>query len=415
MKRNVKKVTYIVLAIFLLILSGCGGDVDYTEAPTVEGETQDGFENNEEFPKHIDTVISDKVTVDADVIVPEGVDFSNMNTYNAEACLFKESDPMELFEIKDNRVFEIYSELNENDYDDCPVDFKFEDKRYTIYNADNRDAENMYNGSLTWGGSFLFYHDFTASQCKTRYFDYLGITQESADEVDCGKDFDFMTREEAKAKAENIISSVSNFDCNITHVLSVEKETLDLLNEKWDYTSPYETKDSYLIYYTYTVDGIDFPYINSVTDITSELPLKYIVPAYIWITEDGVIKFSTPAFDYFDMKLNSVATQGNKIIGPEEALEKVKESIDSMCSLFDAEVFQISLNYVSYKKGRKLSENKNYEIRPVWKIYVRTVQNDEIEISEKPLPLDGNLTETEIIDWTVDAVTGEFTFDVGLA
>lgn len=208
---------------------------------------------------------------------------------------------------------------------------------------------------------------------------------------------------------------MSNFDCNITHVLSVEKETLDLLNEKWDYTSPYETKDSYLIYYTYTVDGIDFPYINSVTDITSELPLKYIVPAYIWITEDGVIKFSTPAFDYFDMKLNSVATQGNKIIGPEEALEKVKESIDSMCSLFDAEVFQISLNYVSYKKGRKLSENKNYEIRPVWKIYVRTVQNDEIEISEKPLPLDGNLTETEIIDWTVDAVTGEFTFDVGLA
>ncbi len=89
MKRNVKKVTSIVLAIFLLILSGCGGDVDYTEAPTVEGETQDGFANNEEFPKHIDTVISDKVTVDADVIVPEGVDFSNMNTYNAEACLYK--------------------------------------------------------------------------------------------------------------------------------------------------------------------------------------------------------------------------------------------------------------------------------------------------------------------------------------
>lgn len=414
MKRNVKKVTSIVLAIFLLILSGCGGDVDYTEAPTVEGETQDGFANNEEFPKHIDTVISDKVTVDADVIVPEGVDFSNMNTYNAEACLFKESDPMELFEIKDNRVLELYNEFNENDYDDCPEDFKFEVKRYTIYNADNRDAGIMYNGSLSWGGDEFFYHDFTASQCETYCLNYLGITQESADEVDCGKDFDFMTREEAKAKAENIISSVTNFDYNITHVLSVEKETLDLLNEKWDYTSPYETKDSYLIYYTYTVEGIDFPYISSVTDITSELPLKYIMIAYLWITEDGVIKYSLPSAE-FDMKLNSVATQGNKIIGPEEALEKVKESIDSMCSLFDAEVFKISLNYVPYKKGRTLRENKNYEIRPVWKIYVRTVGNDDIVISEKPLPLDGNLTETEIIDWTVDAVTGEFTFDVGLA
>lgn len=414
MKRNVKKVTSIVLAIFLLILSGCGGDVDYTEAPTVEGETQDGFENNEEFPKHIDMVISDKVTVDADVIVPEGVDFSNMNTYNAEACLFKESDPMELFEIKDNRVLELYYEANESDYDDCPEDFKFEVKRYLIYNADNRDAGNMYNGSLSWGGDEFFYHDFTESQCKTRYFDYLGITQESADEVDCGKDFDFMTREEAKAKAENIISSVTNFDYNITHVLSVEKETLDLLNEKWDYTSPYETKDSYLIYYTYTVDGIDFPYVNSVTDATSELPLKYLTCAFVWITEDGVISYTLPTVE-FDMKLNSVATQGNKIIGPEEALEKVKESIDSMCSLFDAEVFKISLNYVPYKKGRTLRENKNYEIRPVWKIYVRTVGNDDIVISEKPLPLDGNLTETEIIDWTVDAVTGEFTFDVGLA
>lgn len=152
MKRNVKKVTSIVLAIFLSILSGCGGDVDYTEAPTVEGETQDGFENNEEFPKHIDMVISDKVTVDADVIVPEGVDFSNMNTYNAEACLFKESDPMELFEIKDNRVLELYYEANESDYDDCPEDFKFEVKRYLIYNADNRDTGNMYNGSLSWDG-----------------------------------------------------------------------------------------------------------------------------------------------------------------------------------------------------------------------------------------------------------------------
>lgn len=414
MKRNVKKVTSIVLAIFLLILSGCGGDVDYTEAPTVEGETQDGFANNEEFPKHIDTVISDKVTVDADVIVPEGVDFSNMNTYNAEACLYKESDPMELFEIKDNRVLELYYEANESDYDDCPEDFKFEVKRYLIYNADNRDAGNMYNGSLSWGGDEFFYHDFTESQCKTRYFDYLGITQESADEVDCGKDFGFMTREEAKAKAENIISSVTNFDYNITHVLSVEKETLDLLNEKWDYTSPYETKDSYLIYYTYTVDGIDFPYVNSVTDATSELPLKYLTCAFVWITEDGVISYTLPTVE-FDMKLNSVATQGNKIIGPEEALEKVKESIDSMCSLFDAEVFKISLNYVPYKKGRTLRENKNYEIRPVWKIYVRTVGNDDIVISEKPLPLDGNLTETEIIDWTVDAVTGEFTFDVGLA
>lgn len=223
-----------------------------------------------------------------------------------------------------------------------------------------------------------------------------------------------MTREEAKAKAENIISSVTNFDYNITHVLSVEKETLDLLNEKWDYTSPYEKKDSYLIYYTYTVDGIDFPYVNSVTDATSELPLKYLTCAFVWITEDGVISYTLPTVE-FDMKLNSVATQGNKIIGPEEALEKVKESIDSMCSLFDAEVFKISLNYVPYKKGRTLRENKNYEIRPVWKIYVRTVGNDDIVISEKPLPLDGNLTETEIIDWTVDTVTGEFTFDVGLA
>ncbi len=414
MKRNVKKVTSIVLAIFLLILSGCGGDVDYTEAPTVEGETQEGVENNEEFPKHIDMVISDKVTVNADVIVPEGVDFSNMNTYNAEACLFKESDPMELFEIKDNRVLELYYEANETDYDDCPEDFKFDVKRYLIYNADNRDAGNMYRGSIDWGGDELFYHDFTESQCKIRSLYYLGITQESADEVDCGKDFDFMTREEAKAKAENIISSVTNFDYNITHVLSVEKETLDLLNEKWDYTSPYETKDSYLIYYTYTVDGIDFPYVNSVTDATSELPLKYLTCAFVWITEDGVISYTLPTAE-FDMKLNSVATQGNKIIGPEEALEKVKESIDSMCSLFDAEVFQISLNYVPYKKGRTLRENKNYEIRPVWKIYVRTVGNDDIVISEKPLPLEGNLTETEIIDWTVDAVTGEFTFDVGLA
>ena len=414
MKRNIKKVTSIVLAIFLLILSGCGGDVDYTEAPTVEGETQDSFANNEEFPKHIDRVISDKVTVNADVIVPEGVDFSNMNTYNAEACLFKESDPMELFEIKDNRVLELYYEANESDYDDCPEDFKFEVKRYVIYNADNRDAGNMYRGSLSWGGDEFFYHDFTESQCETYCLNYLGITQESADEVDCGKDFDFMTREEAKAKAENIISSVTNFDYNITHVLSVEKETLDLLNEKWDYTSPYETKDSYLIYYTYTVDGIDFPYISSVTDITSELPLKYIMTAYLWITEDGVINYTLPTIE-FDMKLNSVATQENKIIGPEEALEKVKESIDSRCSLFDAEVFQISLDYVPYKKGRTLRENKNYEIRPVWKIYVRTVGNDDIVISEKPLPLDGNLTETEIIDWTVDAVTGEFTFNVGLA
>lgn len=89
--------------------------------------------------------------------------------------------------------------------------------------------------------------------------------------------------------------------------------------------------------------------------------MKYLTCAFVWITEDGVISYTLPTVE-FDMKLNSVATQGNKIIGPEEALEKVKESIDSMCSLFDAEVFKISLNYVPYKKGRTLRENKNYEI-----------------------------------------------------
>ena len=114
--KKVLKIICLELAalIFVLVLNGCGGDVDYTEAPTVEGETQNGFENNEEFPKHIDMVISDKVTVDADVNIPDNINLSDIKTYNGITQPYKtDSDYFELFEIDETKkainIFEFFT------------------------------------------------------------------------------------------------------------------------------------------------------------------------------------------------------------------------------------------------------------------------------------------------------------------
>ena len=387
MKRNIKKVTSIVLAIFLLILSGCGGDVDYTKAPTVEGETQEGFENNEEVPKHIDMVISDKVTVDADVNIPDNVNLSDIKTYSGVTQPYKtDSDYFDLFEIDENKkVINTFEEeytpgviSKRYDYDDGSI-LVLTEKNITY----RTEREKYYSAML----------------------DYSNYTENIANNLDCGHDLTFLTREEAESKARGYIEAAFGEDVeySVQRVISVDGETLR------NYYSEDESvgEGCYVIFYNQTFDGISMPFFKVPTGETNNgfdnLGTKTYIPRPIIIDEKGLVSFTTLRENGV-LKSTGTAKEKQNIMSPEEALKKISKSIEAGTGGY-GEVFDISLYYIDFLKGTDTENPQEYEIRPVWVFSVRTslqgiTKSDNLQLSE--------ITGNSVMSWTVDAITGDF-------
>ncbi len=387
--KKVLKIICLELAalIFVLVLNGCGGDVDYTEAPTVEGETQNGFENNEEFPKHIDMVISDKVTVDADVNIPDNINLSDIKTYNGITQPYKtDSDYFELFEIDETKkAINIFEEeytpgviSKRYDYDDGSI-LVLTEKSISY----RTEREKYYSAML----------------------DYSNYTENIANSLDCGHDLSFLTREEAESKARGYIEAAFGEDVeySVLRVISVDGETL-----RNYYREDEECGEGcYVVFYNQTFDGISMPFFKVPTGETNNgfdsLGTKTYIPRPIIIDEKGLVCFTTLRENGI-LKSTGVAKEKQNIISPEEALEKISKSIEAGTGGY-GEVFDISLCYIDFLKGTDTENPQEYEIRPVWIFSVRSslqgiTNSDNLQLSE--------ITDNSVMTWTVDAITGDF-------
>lgn len=388
MKRNVKKVTSIVLAVFLLILSGCGGDVDFTEAPTQEGEIQGSSENDIEFSKHIDMVINDKITVNADINIPDNVNLSDsdIKIYNGVTQSYNVNvNYSELFEIDDKNV------INEFEEEYTPGVIS---KRY--------DYED---GSILVATEKGITYRSEREKNYSSMLDYSYYTENIADNLDCGYDLSFLTRDEAESKAREYIEAAfgKDIEYSVERVISVDKETL-----KNYYRDGKDCPDGcYIIFYNQIFNGISMPFFKVPAGETNNgfdsLGTKTYIPRPIIIDEKGLVSFTTLRENGV-LKSTGTAKEKQNIMSPEEALKKISKSIEAGTGGY-GEVFDIRLCYIDFLKGTDTENPKDYEIRPVWIFSLRTSlqkieESDNLQLSE--------IVDNSVMSWTVDAITGDF-------
>lgn len=378
--KQCKRLVYVSgLCLLFSVMAGCG-----------EQEAQEGTAQTD--PAHFYEEVRDDILIDADVIWPEGDYIPRV--YEAEPIIITKEDINKFIEFCDDGVARVTM-----------------DKRVGTANAYYVETDkggevicNTFTNVEEPGSAFSYCldEDMPYSDVVTGYGGLQKSSYVEEDNTflyDQPKDFAFATAKEAEAIVREALKAINLDHLILERTLYLDHEVMQRyqqenlediteLHEKME--APYAVKDwteaddCYQFMFSYDVDGIPTIVSDRVT------PTFTITPAGATFryTEKGIIRASVGDF----WKLAETVEEPEKIISATEAMETVKEKLESVYSGQVREVQEIALRYAP------MQDKNRWLLSPVW----------EVLVCEKDVPLIyAGITSDEYSYILVDALTGE--------
>lgn len=365
------------LMVLAAVLTGCGNE----KKPVLQ---------NQPNPEHIYEEVDESIIIDADVICPEeGV---VPKIYEAEQIEITKENIHKFLELCDDGV------------ETVTVDREM-DNRYSYYFQSRKGRKTMMNMGREidiWHCSFA-YNDTEKMQ---RYLPIFGYTRSRDGYAGSGnvsrfkqpKKFSFATVEEAESVVYEALRVLipgeirlqNTYYLNHDTLQQCEQEIQEELGEDFEKIMTYTPKewtpadDCYMFSYCCAVDGI-FLVESSQERLTYYQQACHIE---VYYTAEGI----TAVYAGGPWKAAGVEEEPKAIMSAKEAMETVKDKLESIYSAQVREVQEIALRYYP------IQDKKRWLLIPVW----------EALICKKDVPLDYLNEITDEYSYVlVDARTGE--------
>lgn len=406
--------------VFSVLLSGCTGglgevssNVDSVYSSEVESEVSSVAQADEETntaDKTIYRELSSGVLIDADINVPNGVDFANLQSFSATL------KKLNIDNVKDDFID---SNANVSKTEQETAESPFENDIYTLYEVDD--------GTLLAGNSNMISYFSAKKPNIESYFVVEPSTEYNGDRFLTDTEFAFGTKQACFEEIKSLLAKLGvevtdDYICYpVDHstlseaALQIREDTLERVRETgvtnedgspiseeealFGYPDPNYTEDDDCYYFTIYANAGGFPITqkeNGIFENGGYTPGSIINAIY---SKDGIVNLYCRSI----YGVNEISETANGA-DLEAAIQLLDDKYNSIIPDGSYEVSEISFEYVPISDGGGISA----ELVPAWRFQMKHT----ITVGDKN---GGAAHSVDLYDYVLfNAITGkEILKDVG--